>query len=53
VYIRVFQQASDLDENAEDKILVGDRPQQSRDLPKLKERLAARREEELENVGDS
>jgi len=51
VYIRAFQQASDLDENSEDKILVGDRPKQGRDLVKLKERLRSRRVEELEDVG--
>jgi N-terminal acetyltransferase B complex non-catalytic subunit len=53
VYIRAFQQASDLDDTVEDKLLVGDRPKQSHDpeskLP-LKERLAIRKQDELDEV---
>ncbi|KAH7922099.1 hypothetical protein BV22DRAFT_1037860 [Leucogyrophana mollusca] len=53
IYIRAFQQASDLDDTVEDKLLIGDRPKQSNDpenkLP-LKERLANRKPEELEEL---
>lgn len=53
MYIRAFQQASDLDDTVEDKLLVGDRPKQSHDpeskLP-LKERLAIRKQDELDEV---
>jgi N-terminal acetyltransferase B complex non-catalytic subunit len=41
-YIRVFQQASDLDDTVEEKLLIGDRPKQSDDPEKqlpLKDRL--------------
>jgi N-terminal acetyltransferase B complex non-catalytic subunit len=50
VYIRAFQHATNLDESAEDKILVGDRPKQNRDPLKLKARLVSRRKEDLEEV---
>ncbi|KAH7913728.1 N-acetyltransferase B complex non catalytic subunit-domain-containing protein [Hygrophoropsis aurantiaca] len=53
IYIRAFQQASDLDDTVEDKLLIGDRPKQSNDpenkLP-LKERLASRKPEELQEL---
>ncbi|KAF8163363.1 actin cytoskeleton organization protein [Crassisporium funariophilum] len=42
VYIRAFQQASDLDDTVEEKLLIGDRPKQTADFDKklsLKERL--------------
>lgn len=49
----MLQQASDLDDTVEDKLLVGDRPKQSNDpenkLP-WKERLSKRTEEELAEV---
>ncbi|KDQ60955.1 hypothetical protein JAAARDRAFT_31952 [Jaapia argillacea MUCL 33604] len=53
VYIRALQQASDVDDTVEDKLLIGDRPKQSNDpenkLP-LKERLAKRKQEELDEL---
>jgi len=53
VYISVLQQASDLDDTVEDKLLVGDRPKQSIDpdvkLP-WKERLSRRSQDELDEV---
>jgi len=53
VYISVLQQASDLDDTVEDKLLVGDRPKQSIDpdvkLP-WKERLSRRSQEESDEV---
>jgi N-terminal acetyltransferase B complex non-catalytic subunit len=52
-YISVLQQASDLDDTVEDKLLVGDRPKQSNDpnvkLP-WKDRLSKRSQEELDEV---
>lgn len=53
IYIKAFQLATDLDDTVEDKLLIGDRPKPSLDpevrLP-LKERLAKRTEEELQEV---
>ena len=53
IYIRALQQASDLDDTVEEKLLIGDRPKQSHDpenkIP-LEERLVARKSEELEEV---
>jgi len=53
IYINVLQQASDLDDTVEDKLLVGDRPKQSNDpdnkLP-WNERLAKRSQEELDEL---
>jgi N-terminal acetyltransferase B complex non-catalytic subunit len=53
IYISVLQQASDLDDTVEDKLLVGDRPKPSIDpdvkLP-WKERLSKRSQEELHEV---
>ncbi|KAG6898362.1 hypothetical protein C0992_009037 [Termitomyces sp. T32_za158] len=43
VYIRAFQQGSDLDDSVEEKLLIGDRPKQSfgaESRPPLKQRLA-------------
>ena len=51
IYIRAFQQASDLDDTVEEKLLVGDRPKQTNDPGRpLKERLVQRNEDEEENV---
>ncbi|KAF8636586.1 hypothetical protein AX17_003397 [Amanita inopinata Kibby_2008] len=50
LYIRVLQQASDLDDTVEEKLLIGDRPKQSLDPEKqlpLKERLCVRSENEV------
>jgi len=53
IYISVLQQASDLDDAVEDKLLVGDRPKQSNDpnvkLP-WKDRLSKRSQEELDEL---
>ncbi|KZP19497.1 hypothetical protein FIBSPDRAFT_920120 [Athelia psychrophila] len=53
IYINVLQQASDLDDTVEDKLLVGDRPKQSNDpdnkLP-WNERLAKRTQEEMDEL---
>ena len=53
IYIKAFQLASDLDDTVEDKLLIGDRPKPSYDpetkLP-LKDRLAARKQEEIDEV---
>ncbi|THH26464.1 hypothetical protein EUX98_g7719 [Antrodiella citrinella] len=49
IYIKVFQQASDLNDIVEDKLLIGDRPKPSNDpdnLLPLNERLAKRTPEE-------
>ncbi|KAF8238594.1 actin cytoskeleton organization protein [Tricholoma matsutake] len=53
IYIRVFQQGSDLDDTVEEKILIGDRPKQSPGpdkWPSLRERLMQRNEEELSEL---
>jgi N-terminal acetyltransferase B complex non-catalytic subunit len=52
VYIRAFQQASDMNDDVEEKLLVGDRPKHSRDPLRLhrKERLMSLREEDLQDV---
>lgn len=53
MYIRAFQQGSDLDDSVEEKLLIGDRPKQSADPEKrlpLKERLLQKKEETLANV---
>ncbi|KAH8106992.1 actin cytoskeleton organization protein [Cristinia sonorae] len=53
IYIKVFQQASDLDDSVEDKLLIGDRPKPSNDPENqllLNERLAKRRPEEAEEL---
>lgn len=52
-YIRAFQQASDLDDTVEEKLLVGDRPKQIADSEKklpLRERLLQRDPKESESV---
>ncbi|CAL1704660.1 unnamed protein product [Somion occarium] len=55
VYIRAFQEASDLDETVEDKLLIGDRPKPSNDpenqLP-LRERLVKKRQEEIDDLSE-
>lgn len=53
IYIKVFQQGSDLVEAVEDKILVGDRPKPTNDIESkipLEERLAKRKPEEIDEV---
>jgi hypothetical protein len=53
MYIRVFQQGSDLDDTVEEKLLIGDRPKQSPGpdrWPSLRARLVQRNEEELSEV---
>ncbi|KAG6899742.1 hypothetical protein C0993_007271 [Termitomyces sp. T159_Od127] len=54
VYIRAFQQGSDLDDSVEEKLLIGDRPKQSfgeDSRPPLRQRLAEPlTEEELAEV---
>lgn len=51
IYIRAFQQASDLDDTVEEKLLVGDRPKQTNDPGRpLNERLAQRNANEEQNV---
>lgn len=53
MYIRVFQQASDIDESFEEKLLVGDRPkvyESSESKVPIRERLPERREEETKEV---
>jgi len=53
VYIRAFQQASDLDDTVEEKLLIGDRPKQhpdAGDRPPLHERLLERTSEEFQSV---
>ncbi|KAF8212156.1 actin cytoskeleton organization protein [Mycena galopus ATCC 62051] len=49
VYIRAFQQGSDLDDTVEEKLLIGDRPKHTSAESKLtlKDRLHQRKEEEL------
>lgn len=49
MYIQAFQQASDLDDTVEEKLLIGDRPKQD-DRPPLKTRLSERDEKELTEV---
>lgn len=53
IYISVLQQASDLDDTVEEKLLVGDRPKQSND-PNIKlpwrVRLFKRSQKELDEV---
>lgn len=52
MYIRAFQQGSDLDDTVEEKLLIGDRPKQTspQDKLALKDRLRQRREEDLSEV---
>lgn len=51
IYIRAFQQASDLDDTVEEKLLVGDRPKQTNDPGRpLKERLVQRNGNEEQNL---
>ncbi|KDR81676.1 hypothetical protein GALMADRAFT_58678 [Galerina marginata CBS 339.88] len=49
VYIRAFQQASDLDDTVEEKLLIGDRPKQTANFDKkltLRDRLVQRNPED-------
>ncbi|KAF8910991.1 actin cytoskeleton organization protein [Gymnopilus junonius] len=53
VYIRAFQQASDLDDTVEEKLLIGDRPKQTADFDKklsLRDRLMQRDPEHLSSL---
>ncbi|KAJ7632694.1 actin cytoskeleton organization protein [Roridomyces roridus] len=47
IYIRAFQQGSDLDDSVEEKLLIGDRPRQMVPAGNLKERLRERRDEDM------
>ncbi|KAJ3517170.1 hypothetical protein NLJ89_g669 [Agrocybe chaxingu] len=52
-YIRALQQASDLDDTVEEKLLIGDRPKQTADFDKklsLRERLAQDSPEDLQEL---
>jgi len=51
-YIRAFQQASDLDDTVEEKLLIGDRPKQTinKKQAPLKERLVASDPDHLSEV---
>lgn len=54
-YIRAFQQASDLDDTVEDKLLIGDRPKQTGNFDRsltLRERLVSLNEDELLELTD-
>ena len=55
IYIRAFQQASDMNDDVEDKLLVGDRPKYSRDPLRQhrKERLAFKESDDLQDVRGS
>lgn len=53
VYIRVFQQSSDLDDTVEEKLLIGDRPKLRIDIPPdftFQDRLVERSEEDLKEL---
>lgn len=53
LYVRAFQNCSDLDETVEEKLLIGDRPKlrvETRGAT-LKDRLVERSEEDLKEVG--
>jgi len=53
LYIRAFQQASDLDDTVEEKLLIGDRPRQAAGASKttsLKERLFEQDPDHLSEV---
>ncbi|RXW20882.1 hypothetical protein EST38_g4951 [Candolleomyces aberdarensis] len=55
VYIRAFQQASDLDDTVEEKLLIGDRPKQTGDFDRslsLRDRLVERTEDEFSELTD-
>ncbi|KAJ2932908.1 hypothetical protein H1R20_g4212, partial [Candolleomyces eurysporus] len=55
VYIRAFQQASDLDDTVEEKLLIGDRPKQTGDFDRslsLRERLVERTDDEFSELTD-
>lgn len=53
LYIKAFQQASDLDDSVEDKLLIGDRPKPHHESTSnigLNDRLAQRPQAELDEV---
>ena len=53
IYIRAFQQASDIDDTVEDKLLIGDRPKPhigNVGKGPIRLRVAEKQEEELEEV---
>lgn len=53
IYIRVLQQASDLDDTVEDKLLIGDRPKPHPGVDNVRpvrERVCGRVQEELDEV---
>ena len=53
IYIRALQQASDLDDTVEDKLLIGDRPKPHPGVDNLRpvcERVAQRSQDELDEV---
>ncbi|KAG5647223.1 hypothetical protein DXG03_000758 [Asterophora parasitica] len=53
LYIRAFQQGSDLDDTVEEKLLIGDRPKKTHDAdkrPPLRERLIQQSEKDLAEV---
>lgn len=53
IYIRVLQQASDLDDMVEDKLLIGDRPKPHPgfdNLRPVRDRVCERSQEELDEV---
>ncbi|KAF5315874.1 hypothetical protein D9611_004760 [Ephemerocybe angulata] len=55
VYIRAFQQASDLDDTVEDKLLIGDRPKQTGSFDRslsLRDRLVERSEDDISELTD-
>ncbi|KIY72188.1 actin cytoskeleton organization protein [Cylindrobasidium torrendii FP15055 ss-10] len=53
IYVRALQDASDLDDSVEDKLLIGDRPQPTKPHERpLKERLCERTEEEMADLTD-
>jgi N-terminal acetyltransferase B complex non-catalytic subunit len=53
IYIRAFQQASDLDDTVEDKLLIGDRPKPhigNANKGPVKERVAEKSQDEIDEV---
>lgn len=53
VYIRAFQQASDLDDTVEEKLLIGDRPKKTASVEEglsLRDRLLQRHPDDRANV---
>ena len=53
IYIRAFQQASDLDDTVEDKLLIGDRPKPhitAVNKGPIRERVAEKEQGEIDEV---